>query len=286
MYKNPLSTAVLVLIEENWLTGLNSIRQITDSLIVKEDFEKLNEYVSLVHSTADRISDTHTMAVLRYTDSAKQRLSAWEPLRLYVRERNVRRGHASIVESIDAMVTNLEVSSANIAFASMLLAKEYHKNQLRKYTNTPYTDHLAEVAGIAATYVSHPLYARSLANIVIAVAWLHDCMEDQGLTTDQLRTDLNSKGCSPYEIDQVVEGVLALSDMETGNRAQRKQLSRERLARAQPWVQTIKCADFISNTASIVQHDPSFAKLYLEEKEATLNVLTRAYAPLRELASQ
>ena len=63
-----------------------------------------------------------------------------------------------------------------------------------------------------------------------------------------------------------------------------KRLSRERLARAPGWVQTIKCADLISNTSSIVKHDPVFAKTYLEEKRLLLDVLTMADKRLRELA--
>ena len=82
----------------------------------------------------------------------------------------------------------------------------------------------------------------------------------------------------------VVGGVMDLSDMETGNRAARKAASRARLAAAPSWVQTIKCADLISNTSSIVRHDPEFAKVYLEEKRLLLDVLTKADPQLRDLA--
>lgn len=71
-------------------------------------------------------------------------------------------------------------------------------------------------------------------------------------------------------------GVAWLSDMEEGNRAERKAASRDRLARAPAWVQTIKCADLISNTSSIVKHDPKFAVTYLAEKRALLEVLDKA----------
>jgi hypothetical protein len=39
-------------------------------------------------------------------------------------------------------------------------------------------------------------------------------------------------------------------------------------------VKTVKLADLISNTLSIVEHDPGFAPRYLAEKEALLAVLT------------
>ena len=147
----------------------------------------------------------------------------------------------------------------SVAYDAMMFASEVHKAQRRKYTDNPYTDHLAEVAGIVATVADDP---RS-----IAVAWLHDCIEDQGVTAPELARRFGLR---------VASGVHALSDIESGNRAERKAASRERLARAHDWVQTIKVADLISNTASIVQHDPDFAKVYLEEKRLLLDVLTRA----------
>lgn len=152
-------------------------------------------------------------------------------------------------------------------YEAMRFARVVHARQVRKYTGNPYVDHLAEVAGIVATVSNEPLH--------IAVAWLHDCMEDQGVTGTEL-TNL-------FGHDAAV-GVRLLSDMEPGNRATRKQLSRDRLSGAPDWVQTIKCADLISNTSSIVKHDPTFARVYLEEKRALLHVLTKANDQLWELA--
>lgn len=64
----------------------------------------------------------------------------------------------------------------------------------------------------------------------------------------------------------------------------------QRLAESSREVQTIKVADLIDNTPSIVQHDPDFARVYLREKRDLLNVLTladqdlvdRAWTLLRE----
>ncbi len=78
---------------------------------------------------------------------------------------------------------------------------------------------------------------------------------------------------------------LILSDLEEGNRATRKCLSCERLAAAPGWVQTIKCADLISNTSSIVLHDPDFAKVYSREKRELLAVLTKADRRLWDIAN-
>lgn len=156
----------------------------------------------------------------------------------------------------------------------MEFAREVHKNQKRKYTHTPYFDHLAEVVGITSTVAS---YACGFVSIdeILATAWLHDCIEDQNVTEKELT----------HRFGKVVAaGVWCLSDLEEGNRATRKRLSRERLSKAPGWVQTIKCADLISNTGSIVQHDPDFAKVYLEEKKLLLEVLDRADRNLWEIA--
>ena len=91
-------------------------------------------------------------------------------------------------------------------------------------------------------------------------------MEDQGLLPEEL---------AQFGLE-VVAGVMYLTDTETGNRAERKAAGRVRLAAAPGWVQTIKVADMISNTSSIVEHDPTFAKVYLEEKRLLLDVLTKA----------
>jgi (p)ppGpp synthase/HD superfamily hydrolase len=153
------------------------------------------------------------------------------------------------------------------AYPAMLFAMEVHKDQKRKYTGVPYFTHLAEVAGIVAGV--------GLGDDAIAAAWLHDCIEDQGVTRAEIRRHFNGP---------IAQAVYDLSDLEPGNRATRKELSRRRLARAPAWVQTIKVADLISNTSSIVQHDPSFAKVYLEEKRLLLDVLTAADPRLLHIA--
>lgn len=155
----------------------------------------------------------------------------------------------------------------SLAFMAMEFAREVHKNQVRKYTENPYADHLAEVAGVVST-----IHAEEE---VIATAWLHDCIEDQGVT----REDLVEK------FGQIVaSGVYLLSDLEEGNRKERKHQARLRLTCAPYWVQNIKVADLISNTSSIVKHDPKFAKVYLEEKRLLLDVLTKADSNLLEIA--
>jgi (p)ppGpp synthase/HD superfamily hydrolase len=162
-----------------------------------------------------------------------------------------------------------------LAYEAMMFAREVHKDQRRKYTGNPYTDHLGEVCGIAMSVGWR--VAQIHPDKFMAVCWLHDCIEDQGISHGTL---IDRFGAT------VADGVLALSDTEQGNRAARKALARQRLAQAPHWVQTIKCADLISNTSSIVQHDPKFAVTYLEEKRLMLDVLTKADPRLLKLARE
>lgn len=167
-----------------------------------------------------------------------------------------------------------------IAFEAMKFARGVHQYHTRKYTGNPYADHLAEVAGIVATVAGNNQpwdVIPGREDRMIAVAWLHDCVEDCGIDVVTI-SDL----FGPI----VAAGVRLLSDMEQGNRAERKAASRARLAAAPAWVQTIKCADLISNTSSIVKHDPNFAVVYLEEKRLLLDVMTNADPRLRAMAME
>lgn len=157
------------------------------------------------------------------------------------------------------------------AYEAMIFAREAHKDQKRKYTGNPYSDHLAEVAGIAVTACPSNLRP----DVMVAVAWLHDSVEDQGVVIETLSEKFGV---------EIARAVMFLSDTETGNRTERKAAARVRLAGAWDWVQTIKVADLISNTASIVQHDSKFALVYLEEKRLLLDVLTKADARLLQIA--
>lgn len=152
-------------------------------------------------------------------------------------------------------------------FQAMTFAMEAHKHQKRKYTGNPYFTHLAEVAGLIATV------RKDAASI--AVAWLHDVIEDCGVTHDEILKNFGK---------EIADGVLALSDLEEGNRSLRKRLSRERLGRADKRIQDIKVCDLISNTSSIVHHDPKFAKTYMREKRELLSYLTKANKRLLKIA--
>ena len=147
--------------------------------------------------------------------------------------------------------------------------------QKRKYTGEPYYFHPQRVADILQD-VQYPLPEEAY-----AVALLHDVVEDTQVDLHTIGEVFGAK---------VEQGVALLTDMPTveggPNRKKRKELDRLRLSQAPAWVQTIKVADMIDNTSTIVEYDPKFAKIYLEEKRLMVQVLTQADPILLERAQQ
>jgi (p)ppGpp synthase/HD superfamily hydrolase len=144
--------------------------------------------------------------------------------------------------------------------------------QTRKYTGEPYIVHPIEVAKIVESHGG--------SNAMIAAALLHDVLEDTSVTFDVLETEFGS------EVAELVLWLTDVSKPEDGNRSTRRALDRQHSAAAPAEAQTVKVADLISNTRSIVAHDPGFAKVYLEEKRLLLEVLTRADSTLLTMARE
>lgn len=165
------------------------------------------------------------------------------------------------------MMTHTEILRSARIFAT---AAHAAVGQVRKYTNEPYIVHPIEVADIV----------RSVGGTteMIAAAYLHDVVEDTSVDHTLLRRTFGA------DIAELVLWVTDVSRPEHGNRAARKAIDRRHLSQAPAEAQTIKLADLISNTNSIVQHDPKFAVTYLEEKRLLLEVLTRGNSELRERA--
>lgn len=145
--------------------------------------------------------------------------------------------------------------------------------QVRKYTGEPYINHPVEALTLLLKYggifVSDEMMAATL---------LHDTNEDTGVSNELIR----------QMFGPVVAGyVRELSKATTpsyGNRAARHAFEVHRLSMASWQAQTIKVADLISNTSSIVERDPEFAKTYLVEKAQLLNAMTMAMRGIHGVA--
>jgi (p)ppGpp synthase/HD superfamily hydrolase len=161
---------------------------------------------------------------------------------------------------------------------ALVFAQKAHGRQLRKYTHAPYWTHCVAVADLVQQVPSHSIE-------MLETALLHDTVEDTIVRLDDIRQEFG---------DIVALGVDFLTDWESINddpesqprakRAIRKRRYAERLALAPPWVQTVKLADLIDNTSTIVNYDPTFARLYLQEKRESLALLTLADPSMRERA--
>lgn len=137
-----------------------------------------------------------------------------------------------------------------------------HGDQKRKYTGEPYWTHPAAVAASVAEYTAE--------EEVIAAALLHDVLEDTAVTFDQLETEFGAR------VAALVREVTDVSKPEDGNRAIRKAIDCKHLANSSPEGALIKLADLLDNTSSVVASAPEFAKKYLVEKAAVLDVLKHA----------
>lgn len=140
--------------------------------------------------------------------------------------------------------------------------------QVRKYTGEPYIVHPQEVVTILSEFYDD--------ESMLAAAWIHDTVEDTHITLDIIEDCFGSL---------VRDMVYFLTDTKVGNnRAERKAIDRARLKHVPGDVQSIKVADLISNSRSIIEHDEKFAKVYIQEKRELLNVLNKAHPVLLQRA--
>jgi (p)ppGpp synthase/HD superfamily hydrolase len=149
---------------------------------------------------------------------------------------------------------------------------KYHRGQTLKYTNLPYSNHLYEVYEL--------LYKIKAEEDVQIGGLLHDLLEDTSATEECIEKEFGKLVLS------LVKEVTDVSRPEDGNRKIRKTLDLNHIALASKEGKTIKLADMISNSKSILQHDPSFARLYLREMESLLSVVKEGDSQLYWEASR
>lgn len=133
-----------------------------------------------------------------------------------------------------------------------------HSGQVRKYTGEPYVNHCIEVVEILKR---HGITDQE----VLVAAMLHDTVEDTEVTFQQIRKQFGDK------VMYLVFYVTDLVGKDQGNRATRIALNSSHII-GSPFANSllIKCADIISNTTSIMERDPKFAPVYLQEKAILL----------------
>ena len=143
-------------------------------------------------------------------------------------------------------------------------ATKAHTGQLRKYTGDDYIVHPVAVADLVERHGG--------SEAQIAAALLHDVVEDTDTTLNDIKEKFGE------EIADLVYWLTDSSKPEDGNRATRKAIDAARLADAPAEAQFVKVADLVDNTRSIVEYDPSFAKVYLVEKQNLLTKMTKIHS--------
>ena len=150
--------------------------------------------------------------------------------------------------------------------------KFWHHGQTRKYTGEAYHTHPIAVAKI--------LEDDGFDRRVIISALLHDVLEDTACTEEEIEKVFGRS---------VLNLVLEVTDVSihvTGNRAFRKELDRKHLAKTSRAGASLKLADLIHNTSSILEHDGNFAKIYMREKRLLLQVLKHGRPSLLKRATE
>jgi (p)ppGpp synthase/HD superfamily hydrolase len=151
----------------------------------------------------------------------------------------------------------------NLVERAELFARAAHGaiDQRRKYDGSAYINHPVEVRRILLEFASGPVTPEQE-----AAALLHDVVEDTKITLDDIRD------CFGADVELLVEALTDVSRPEDGNRRVRKQKDLDHTAAGPAAAKSVKLADLISNSRSIVQHDPDFARVYLHEKARILDV--------------
>lgn len=147
----------------------------------------------------------------------------------------------------------------------------HHAEQRRKYTNAPYLSHLQDVAEMAD----------GQCKLGYEIGLCHDLLEDTICTETELLKALLRFGYDWEEATWITIRVFQLTDQYTPfsypdlNRKKRKELEAKRLSHISSHAQTVKYCDIINNSESILQHDPSFAKVYITEMKMVLDGMNR-----------
>lgn len=166
----------------------------------------------------------------------------------------------------------MKQSEADLLAEAINFAVSAHGEQKRKYTGEP--------------YVTHPLAVMRMVQEVphttemLIAAVLHDVVEDTPVELVEIENKFGPV------VATYVDGLTDISRPEDGNRTTRKEMDRKHTAEQPAEVQTIKLADLIHNTASIEQFDPSFYKVYKQEKIELLKILTKGDKTLMWKAQQ
>ena len=160
-------------------------------------------------------------------------------------------------------------------------ARLAHGDQMRKFEPESYITHLIRVKDLVAQYNKD--------ESILAAALLHDVLEDTSVKREeiyQFLEELMGAESSRRTLDIVVEltDIFIKSNFPQWNRRKRKIKEAERLGKTSTAAQTIKYADIIDNSLTIVNAGDDFVKTYLREAKALLQAMANGHPDLRQRA--
>ncbi len=153
-------------------------------------------------------------------------------------------------------------------------ATKAHGEQKRKYTDEPYIVHPVAVMEL--------LKEIGIINQhILAAALLHDTVEDTPTTIQDIEENF---GILVARMVDDLTDVYTHEKFPNIRRKERKMLECYRLLKIGSDAKSIKLADLIDNTKSILEYDKGFAKTYIKEKRDMLDVLEGGSPILMDLA--
>ena len=172
---------------------------------------------------------------------------------------------SALFNRVKLVASNLEGDSSFLIHA-FLFGLNAHGNERRRYTNRLYFSHPVHVLEIL-----YGALGKDLSIDIATASLLHDTVEDCDISLNKI-SDKFGKTAAHY-----VSGLTnAATWLRLLNRSDRKMIDRMFLSMMCSEVQTIKCADIISNVSCIVEHDRLFANTYIQECAECAYVLTKA----------
>ncbi len=144
--------------------------------------------------------------------------------------------------------------------AAALFATLAHRGQRRRFTDEAYITHCQEVANIVRR-VQAAMYMYDSA--VVAVAWLHDTIEDCGVTVAELE---------PLFGAFVARGVAALTN-PPGTKEERTNLLCGRFASLDNNLKIVKLADILHNAQGLHHTTPRFRSQFVKFKRPLVEAL-------------
>ena len=141
-----------------------------------------------------------------------------------------------------------------------ILAKEIHKDQKRKFDGSPYFVHPESVANLVAKFKESKHI-----NELVSAAYLHDSMEDCGITFDYLQIEFG------YMVASIVLEVS--NDFETLKKYGKKHYMSNKVLTLSNYGLVIKLSDRLDNVSDLSIASPEFRKKYVDETEYLIQVL-------------